>query len=169
MGIAKLPGKVKLFSGIMYSSDSVLAEAVKKMEELFGSIELRSRAFEFDFTDYYTEEMGKNILKIFAVFREPVLMEELPGIKLLTNRIESELSVGGKRRVNIDPGYITAKNVVLATTKDSGHRIYLRDGIFAEVTLSLSKKGCSFFEWTYPDFRTALACNFFMKARGLLP
>ncbi|MDI6655624.1 MAG: DUF4416 family protein, partial [Candidatus Hydrothermarchaeota archaeon] len=67
--------------------------------------------------------------------------------------------------VNIDPGYVTALNLILATKKESQHRIYLRSGVFAEVTLAFKKNGCIYFGWTYPDYKTKLACEFLLKVR----
>jgi hypothetical protein len=62
--------------------------------------------------------------------------------------------VAGARTINLDPGYICASRLVLATTKDFSHRIYLRDGIYAEASLMFQKNGISVFPWTYPDYQS---------------
>jgi len=94
---------------------------------------------------------------------------QLAGIKLATNAIEDSMAVNadGKisRTVNLDPGYITASNLVLATTKDFSHRVYIGQGIYAEVTLNFRKGGCVFFEWTYPDFKSGKYTSFFLEIR----
>jgi hypothetical protein len=60
--------------------------------------------YDFHHTDYYLSEMGDALKKRMISFRELVLAEQLPAIKLATNQIETEFSIGIKRRVNIDPG-----------------------------------------------------------------
>ncbi|MDP2953277.1 MAG: DUF4416 family protein, partial [Chloroflexota bacterium] len=54
------------------------------------------------------------------------------------------------------------------TTKDRGHRIYLSEGIYAEVTL-VWKRGEGFQpeEWTYPDYRTPEYRAILGEIRGL--
>jgi hypothetical protein len=89
-------------------------------------------------------------------------------VKLRTNTLERELSSCGKRAVNIDPGYITLSKAVLATTKNYSHRIYLREGIYAEITLAWEKGTFTPRPWTYPDYRTDTAVSFFNRARKLL-
>ena len=160
--------KAKLFVAIMYSSEEACKKAVEELVEKFGEIYAESDAFAFDFTDYYSEEMGQKLLKKFMSFRDLINREELAGVKLFTNELEKKLSKEGRRQVNIDPGYVTAQNLTLATRKESRHRVYLRDGVFAEVTLAFKKSRCIYFEWTYPDYRTKLACEFLLKIRDSL-
>jgi hypothetical protein len=149
----------------MYAEEEAYRRAVERLVERFGLMELEGEAYEFDFTDYYEGEMGAGLWKRFVVFKEPIEREKLADIKLFTNDLERELAVEGRRRVNIDPGYLTKASLILATTKDFPHRIYLREGIYAEVTLTFKKNTCSFFDWTYPDFRTPEVCNFFLEVR----
>ncbi|MFH1774746.1 MAG: DUF4416 family protein [Methanobacteriota archaeon] len=160
--------KAKLFAAIMYSGEEAYKKAIEELVKKFGAIDGESEVFAFDFTDYYAEEMGQKLFKKFLSFREPIKQEELADIKLFTNELEKKFSVEGKRQVNIDPGYVTALNLVLATKKESQHRIYLRDGVFAEATLAFKKNGCIYFDWTYPDYKTKLACEFLLKVRGKL-
>jgi len=88
--------------------------------------------------------------------------------KLRTNELERKYSEGGRRKINLDPGYITESNLVLASTKAYNHRIYLKEGIYAEVTLIYRKKtGYEPLPWTYPDYRTRLALDFFGEVRRL--
>ena len=157
--------KAKLFAAIMYSGEEVYKKAIEELVKKFGAIDGESEAFEFNFTDYYAEEMGDKLFKKFLSFKNLINREELADIKLFTNELEKKLSVEGRRQVNIDPGYVTALNLVLATKKESQHRIYLRSGVFAEVTLAFKKNGCVYFGWTYPDYKTKLACEFLLKVR----
>lgn len=158
--------KAKLFAAIMYSSEEVYKKAVEELVKKFGAIYAESETFAFDFTDYYAEEMGQKLLKKFLSFRALINREEVAEIKLFTDELERKFSKEGKRQVNIDPGYVTAQNLILATRKESQHRIYLGDGVFAEVTLAFKKNGCIYFDWTYPDYRTNAARDFLLKVRG---
>jgi hypothetical protein len=160
--------KALLFCGMMYHDKSVFKEAVKLLEDRFGEIESASKPYEFTFTDYYEKEMGRELKKRFIVFKKPIDRGLLADIKILTNGLEKEFLVDGKRQINLDPGYVTRANVVLATTKEFPHRVYLADGIFGEVTLQFARDGCKHLEWTYPDFRTDECCNFFSEVRSRL-
>lgn len=104
---------------------------------------------------------GGGLEKRFIVFKNPIERAKLADTKIFTNGIEKEFSVEGKRQINIAPGYLTHASLVLATTKEFPHRIYLKDGIFAEVTLLFKRNGCRSLEWTYPDFKTKETCDFF--------
>ena len=158
--------KAVLFAGLMYSQKSVFERAKKMLEEEFGNIEKQSEPYDFTFTDYYEKEMGGGLEKMFIVFKKTIERAKLADIKLFTNGIEKKFSVEGKRQINIDPGYLTHANLVLATTKEFPHRIYLKDGIFAEATLIFKRDVCKSFEWTYPDFKTKETCDFFLIIRN---
>ena len=102
----------------------------------FGQPDAISPWLSFHHTEYYRREMGGPLVRRLFAFGNLILQDRLPGIKLLTNRIEKDFMVDGKRRVNIDPGYLLAERFVLATGKNYTHRIYLRDGIYADLTLT---------------------------------
>lgn len=160
--------KALLFCGMMYSDESVFEQAQKMLESEFGSIEKISAPYDFTFTDYYEKEMGQDLKKRFVVFKKPIDRASLADIKIFTNQLEKELSIEGKRQVNIDPGYVTQAGLVLATTKEFPHRIYLKDGIFGEVTLIFRREGCRHLDWTYPDFKMQKTCDFFLDVRSEL-
>ena len=161
--------KAKLFFAMMYSRRAIYEEAKRFLELKLGSIEAESNPYTFNFTDYYTKEMGANLEKRFVVFKDLIEREKLPKIKLLSMKIEKEMSKNGKRLINIDPGYITPHAIFLATRKDRAHRVYMGQGIFIEVTLLFTKDGCKYFEWTYPDYKLPENCDFFRRIReGLL-
>jgi hypothetical protein len=114
--------------------------------------------------------MGPNLLRKFVGFEKLIRPKELASAKLFTNDLEEKISerFGSERRViNLDPGYITLAKLVLASTKDYSHRIYLGDGIFAEVTLYYSNKRFHAWPWTYPDYKTSDYCRFFERMRKL--
>jgi len=97
-------------------------------------------------------DVGKGLLRVFILFEALFPRELLPGIKLRTNEIESAFSENRRRSVNIDPGYISLENVILATTKGNNHRVYLGSGIYADLTLTYSSGTYRPLEWTYPDY-----------------
>jgi hypothetical protein len=162
----------KLFCGMIAVDKAVMLEAEYDLATRFGAVDFRSPIIPFTFTDYYKPEMGEGLLRRFVSFAIPVDSACLAEIKCESNAIERRLAIPQgyrlSRRVNLDPGYVTAAKVVLATTKNRPHRIHLRDGIYAEVTLSLSRSGPECYPWTYPDYRVASYGEFFMAVRGIL-
>lgn len=158
--------KAKLFCGVMYRDKSVFYEALEMVKEEFGDIEKLSDPYDFSFTSHYENEMGRELKKRFVVFKLPIDRTMLAEAKLFTNTVEKKLSVGGNRRINIDPGYFTQANLVLASTKEFPHRVYLKCGIYAEVTLLFKKDGCFYLDWTYQDFRRQKTRNFFFEVRN---
>ncbi len=124
------------------------------MSKKFGAVDYKSPIYDFNLTDYYRKEMGPSLKRQFLSFSELIAPTKLAKIKLFTNKLEKRYSKNGKRLINIDPGYVTASKLVLATTENYYHRIYLDRGIFAEVTLYFKKGSFQPFEWTYPDYKT---------------
>jgi len=167
MGSVSIPCKALLFTGLLYNQKVDLSHLLQTLESQFGRVWKQSSPYTFHETDYYDAEMGNSIQRVYVVFERLIRMEELTDIKLYTNRMETDLfSRGRKRNVNIDPGYITSAKVVLATTKNNQHRVYLRDGIYAEVTLRFRKKSFTPWEWTYKDYRRAETIQFFNSVRS---
>ncbi|MCS7228078.1 MAG: DUF4416 family protein, partial [Endomicrobia bacterium] len=134
-----------------------------------SKIDLQSEIIKFDFTDYYNKEMGGEILRYWISFAPLIELNNSYKIKLLTHEVELQQFSDDKklRKVNLDPGYIEGSKLVLFSTKNYSHRIYLDEGIFAEVTLIYKNKQFHTLNWTYPDYKTALAINFFLKVRRL--
>jgi len=162
----KESGKLGKLIAALMSSDLALMRAIEgRLSEKFGAIDLVSDLFPFDYTNYYTPEMGTQLQKKFISFDEMLAIEHLPEIKNLTNAVEQEYAIDGKRRINIDPGYVTHAQMVLATTKDYSHRIYLGYGIYAELTYVCRKKVFQTLEWTYPDYREQHSIEFFQQVR----
>jgi hypothetical protein len=157
MGNVECPCPVKLIAGVISSSETASRQAEESLAEAFGVIDYKSKMIDFDFTSYYTEEMGTGLKRYFLGFKKLIDPANLANIKIFTNEAERLISAktaSFKRAVNIDPGYITAAKLVLASTKDYSHRIYLCDGIYAETTLSYRKDTFRPLDWTYPDYRT---------------
>ena len=165
MGVISAPKKAKLFCGIISSSAKIEQKSLAVLEKKFGEIDLTSAVMPFDFSDYYNPEMGDNLKRFWIWFKKLITVADIAGIKIFTNSTEDSFSVNNKRRINIDPGYITPANVILATTKDYSHRIYLSDGIYGEVTAIYKKAEVVKLPWSYPDYLSNPAKEFLLKAR----
>jgi hypothetical protein len=164
MGVEQEFQRVKLFSGFIYKDQEAYRAVKKKLEEIFSPVDLESDVFNFDFTTYYNEEMGFPLSRRFVSFKELIEPVRLPDIKLMTNKIEGETACNGKRTVNLDPGYLSAANVIIATTKNHYHRVPLQKGIYAHMEYVIKKKNTlTPLEWTYPDFRTPQYMDFFNR------
>jgi hypothetical protein len=157
----------KIFCGLIYNKEEIYQKAISLLKEKFGKIDIETSAIPFDFTDYYQEEMGKDLKRGFISFISLQSPENSYKWKVLTIAIEKQLSLSGLRQINIDPGYITLSKVVLFSTKNYYHRIYLGEGVFAEVTLRWHNKQYEIFPWTYPDYKTDFAKNFFTEMRKI--
>jgi len=169
MAEIKIPPPGCAIVGIITQNLDILTPAQSLLENEFGPIEIKSPVIDFDFTDYYEVEMGKNLLRLWLSFAQPVALDCLLAMKYKTMGIEKRfLDPNGKRRINLDPGILTLCNLILATTKTYYHRIYLGKGIYAEVALIYRHNNFEPLVWTYPDYRTDTALNFFKAARQSL-
>ena len=169
MGTLRSGHTAKLFASSLVADRCLLPEIERRLVEAFGPIDHRSDVLRFDGTDYYAREMGKTIDRVFFSFKDLIEAGELPTAKRRTNVLEEEYrdaSTGG-RRINIDPGYLEQVKVVLASTKNFYHRIYLGQGVFGEATMHYRGKAYQFFPWTYPDYKSKDCLRFFLKVREL--
>lgn len=157
---------MKLVAGMLASVEELFLEAEEMLSRHFGKTDFASNIIPFRHTSYYENEMGKNLLRKFISFEKLIDAGSLAEIKILTGSIEKKLSnASGSRRVNIDPGYLTAAKLVLATTKNYGHRIYIGNGIYAEVTLHFRDVSFKPWDWTYPDYRMEEYIDIFNEIR----
>ncbi len=172
MGEIYEPKPVLLLIAVSGRYDAGLAWSERATSEIYGPIRLKSEAFDFSETDYYAESMGTDLKKQFLLFDNPIDPGELPQIKRATNRLEVDYAQAGdhpeSRPLNLDPGYLTLAKLVLASTKDHAHRIYLGEGIYAEITLNYRNRGWQACDWTYPDYRRADFQAFFTQGRDTM-
>ena len=152
MSIPREPKPAKLFLSVISSSAESIHRTLSELTARYGALDFVSPLLPFTYTDYYCAEMGRVLFRRFASFDRLVRQEDLALIKVQTNALEDEHSEEGKRRVNIDPGYLVAERLVLATGKNYGHRIYLSKGIYGDLTLIYRDKDYQPFAWTYPDY-----------------
>jgi len=172
-----------LVVGLLCRDDALADESAAILASRFGPVDARSPVIPFDFTDYYEPEMGKNLRRSWSSFARPVAPECLADIKLATGELERVLarrhgvsaeatqdrsSAAPRRVVNLDPGVLTLHNFVLASTKDFAHRVCLRGGVWAELTLVFHSGRYEPLPWTYPDYRSPACLSFLLAARERL-
>jgi hypothetical protein len=156
---------VKFFIGLIYRDEPRAEAACAGMSPLLGEIGIRSPAVPFAATGYYGDEMGAPLLRRFVAFRDWMPPERLPEVKIAAMGLEERLAVGARRTVNIDPGYLSAANVVIATAKNHYHRVMLRDGVYAHLEYVFKDGHLQCLPWTYPDFKSAAYLDFFNRLR----
>lgn len=167
MGKPSKPLPVKLIAGFIFKKESYLKKAKFTLQKNFGDIDFTSPLIEFSKTKYYEKELGINLKRQFISFEKLILPEKLSAIKIAANKIENLLSKENLRNINIDPGYLELAKLVLATTKDYAHRIYLSKGIYAEVTLIYQGNTFRPLECTYPDYRAQEYIDIFNRIRQI--
>jgi hypothetical protein len=165
MGTTNKPQQVKLFASILFRRNENLLKTLDMMIAKIGAIEEQTPIAPFLHTNYYEKEMGSDLTRTFILFGSPIERESLPEVKLITNEIEQSFTFGGKRTVNIDPGYVALEHVILATTKGYAHRVHLKNGIYADLTLMYRNRTYRPLEWTYPDYAEAQTISLFLQWR----
>lgn len=151
----------------MAQSEELIENALSALSPEYGVVDLSGPTFPFTHSDYYRDEMGERLVKRFCSFHQLVDPDELVSFKLRALACEKEFLAGGtsRRTVNIDPGYMDRMKLVLATTKNVYHRIYLGGGIYGDVELVYRFGDFACLEWTFPDYRDTLARQFFCQVR----
>jgi len=119
----------------------------------------------FDYTTYYQQEMGTPLFRRLLAFKSLIEQLQLAAVKLSTNRLEDRYTRGGRRRVNIDPGYLLYERFVLASGKNFSHRIYIGHRIYADLTLIYQRGGFEKLPWTYPDYADRPILSFLEQVR----
>jgi hypothetical protein len=156
----------KLVVGLLSADRKLLAQAQSALAEGFGTVTVKSPEIPFNFTDYYEKEMGPNLILLWVGFHGLVDPEQLADFKSTTRQLEKRfLGPNGRRRVNLDPGLLSLHNLVLASTKGYAHRIFLRGGVYADLTLLFQSGKFQPLAWTYPDYQTPACHEFLMRCR----
>lgn len=165
MSVPQSAEEVKLVVSLFAGDEGLVVEALRALAERYGETDFVSAPLPFAYTDYYTREFGGPLVRRFASFTRLIRPESLPDVKNGTNALETALARGGRRRVNIDPGYIAKAHLILATGKGYSHRPYLRDGIYADLTLIYQDKSYRTLPWTYPDYAGAQVQGMLLRIR----
>jgi hypothetical protein len=156
---------VKLVVSAFSAESDILHKALETMTDQYGKMDFVGPLLPFNFTHYYADEMGLLLVRRFASFEKLICPEYLPEIKLVTNAVERQNMINGRRRVNIDPGYVSQAHLILATGKGYTHRPYLNKGIYADLTLVYQDKTFKPLPWTYPDYAEKECLDMFNKIR----
>ncbi len=158
---------VKLIIAALFADATRLQLAQRELTAAFGVIDYVSPLVPFEATHYYVQELGAPIVRLFYAFEQLLAPEDLPAIKLRSNAIEQTLAVAGKRCINLDPGYLDTDKFVLASAKYQGHKIYLREGIWADMTLHYEKGRFTALPWSFPDFKSGAYEKAFVHIREI--
>ncbi len=143
----------KLLCGVLFTDEQLLAKAKELLMQKYGVIDFESEFFKFDVSDYYKPEMGWPIQRKIWSFEKLINPKDIARIKIECNQIEDELAINGKRKVNLDPGYMDYDKIVLASAKYNWQKIYLNHGIYSDLTLRYEKGNYFPFPWSFPDFK----------------
>ncbi len=160
------PEDVKRIASLISPEKEALDRMVSALEDLYGSTDWKGPVLPFDRTRYYEREMGGPLVRVFISFEPLMRPEALVEMKLETDRLEDRFRRNGRRIVNVDPGYICLERLVLATGKNYTHRIYLRRGVFADLTLVYHKQSFRTLPWTYPDYADPYVVELFNRLRN---
>lgn len=172
MGVPREPLYSLLMAACFSRHEDALGWGVERLQEAYGPIALMSPVFDFRHTRYYEATMGAELRKQLMVFEALVAPDCLPAVKRHTIGLEQQLAASGRfpqeRPLNVDPGLLQLGKLVLATTKDQSHRVFLRDGIFGEVTLRYHHGTFEPWPWTYADYREPVVIEFLNRSRCYL-
>ncbi|MFZ1946094.1 MAG: DUF4416 family protein [bacterium] len=156
---------VQVIAAVLVADLGLLPDVERDLERRLSPIEARSEPCDFDCTTYYGPEMGEGLKRVLYAFRDLVSPETIVDIKLATNQVEEYYADSGKRRVNIDPGYLDFHKLVLASAKFLGQKICLGRGIYADPTLYYDK-GWKPYPWGFPDFKDGRYNGFLAEVRA---
>lgn len=161
--------KEKLIIGVIYSDTEVFNRVMEILVSEFGECDLVSEEFSFskEYSTYYDDELGGEGMRRIYSFKELVAPDRQAEIKIRTNEIEKQFSVGENRKINLDPGFISHGRLLLATTKKTGFRIALSDGIYTELTLFYARGRWNKLPWTYRDYQSERVQKFLTKVRKI--
>lgn len=168
MGKPRPPEKAVLFVSSLYSKESVYTSSLKTLKAAFGSVLFESESFPWQFSAHYNDELGSPLYKRFIFFNKVIEPSLIIDAKHLTNDLEIKLSHNSKRAVNLDPGYMTLAKVVLASTKNYSHRVYLGKNIYGELALFFKDNAFRPAFYTYHDYRSEPVLKILMDVRSLL-
>lgn len=166
MSHPKTPPPAKLVIGMLLKQKELVYDLAGTLTDLFGDVDAVSPWLDFNFTDYYSKEMGRPLYRRMFSFKKLIDQRELAQIKVQTNKLEQRYAQKDCRRVNLDPGYLLLERFVLATGKNFTHRIYLDQGIYADLTLIYQKGEFRSLPWTYPDYAHPKLQSYLIQVRN---
>lgn len=159
------PKPAKLVISLFMKDKHLIVPVTNALSEQFGSVDIVSSWFPFNFTTYYESELGTPLFRRMLAFKTLIKQSALADIKITTNQLEQAYSGNGKRMVNLDPGYMLQERFVLATGKNYSHRIYIGRHIYADLTLIFTKGRFETLPWTYPDYANKTMLTYLLQVR----
>jgi len=144
---------VKMIVAILWSDEASREVATREMQKLWGNIDYEGDDHLFDVTDYYQSEMGSPLYRRLVSFEKLIQPDRLAELKLKTNEMESRYRSSAGRLVNLDIGYLDHNKLVLASAKAAGQKIYVGQGIYADLIARFGRGAYQPFEWTFIDFK----------------
>jgi hypothetical protein len=166
MSNPRAPRPAKLVIGLIMKDKALFEPLGVELSAGFGSVDMVSSWMPFDYTTYYEPEMGTPLFRRLLTFKKLINQDDLPEIKLTTNRLEQSFAQSGRRRVNIDPGYLLYERFVLASGKNFSHRIYIGSRIYADLTLIYQRGRYEKLPWTFPDYADEPLLAFLTQVRN---
>lgn len=152
----------------MPEDERLFKDLYKELEKNWGKTQFISEWLDFSHTDYYTKEMGSGLKRRLILFKEPAHQENLKNFKVRSWKIEEQYSINNKRQINIDPGFLTMERFILLTGKNYSHRIYLGEGVFADLTFIHENGEFKTLSWTYSDYKFKEIIRFLERSRAYL-
>ncbi len=168
MGHLRFVQQVKPIFGLIATSQTALDKAIEAITTRWGTIDEKTVPIPFTFSKYYNREMGDGLLRQWLSLEQLILPDALAPMKHMTNEMEDSFRINSKRSVNIDPGYLGLSKLVLASTKDFSHRIYIGNQIYEETTLLFRANKFWALPWSYADYQTELSIKFLTESRDRL-
>ena len=167
MSQPSIPKPVKLIVSLIAGKEKLITEASFELSQSYGKIDFMSACIPFTMTEYYQEEMGEGLMRRLITFADLLDPEQFPAVKRYTDKLEAHyITREGNRTINLDPGYMTLYQFILSTNKRFAHRIYLRDGVYADLTLIYKNKSFQSLAWTYPDYGSMQIIELLNRLRG---
>jgi len=167
MSIKRKPLKVKLVIALFSKKNIYLDKAESFLIKKYGRLDFKSKDIDFKETDYYTKEMGDKLKIRYISFSKLINRTLLPKVKHYCWKIEKKYTKNKKRKVNLDPGLLSYENFILATGKGFSHRVYLKKGVWADLTLIYTKSGYKVLDWTYPSYIKKEVHEILLKIRNI--
>ena len=165
MSIPRDPKPAKLVVGLIMKNRGLFETLAAELSDSFGPVDMVSAWLPFDYTSYYEPEMGTPLYRRLLIYKNLIGQDDLAQVKLTTNRLEASRTQNGRRRVNIDPGYLLYERFVLASGKNFSHRIYIGRKIYADLTLIYQRGRFEALPWTYPDYADEPILAFLRQVR----
>ena len=159
------PKPAKLVIGLFMKDRALFEPLAAELASEFGCLDMVSPWMPFNYTTYYQQEMGTSLFRRLLAFKPLIEQLQLAAVKLTTNRLEDQYTRSGRRRVNIDPGYLLYERFVLASGKNFSHRIYIGHRIYADLTLIYQGGAFEKLPWTYPDYADRPILSFLEQVR----